>query len=163
MRMVYKIVLGMLLFNAFITFYSPLFNACVSTPLDDAAMGVDDANISKYNPTGGIGNIMGIIFSAENFGAWGASAVILAAGMVGAFVTKNYVYIGVALFVAIVIGLYIKMSAVISKIGTDYGAFTINGIEYNIILGLMTITGIAIGLLVVFSVVDMFAPASARE
>jgi len=150
MRMIYKIVLGLLLFNAFLALYGPLFN----TSLSDDAVDYESSGMQQYK-LDSVGDIMGIIFSAGNFGAWGASAVVLAAGMVGAFVTKNYIYIGVALFVAIVIGLYIKMSATIANIG--------NVTDNIYVTGIIAIVGIAIGLMVVFNVIDMFAPASARE
>jgi len=159
MRVVYKIILGLVLFNAFLTLYNPLFN----TSLSDNTIDYESAEMEQYN-LNSTSNIIDIIFTPGNIGAMIASASILIITVIAGAVLRNpTVIIGVGIFVSIVVGLYVKMSAVISKIGTDYGAFTINGIEYNIILGLMTITGIAIGLLVVFSVVDMFAPASARE
>ena len=151
MRVVYKIVLGLLLFNAFLTLFAPVFDAAVNTGLSDDAASSEE--IEAYKPTG-VSGIIGAIFSAENLAAWGGSVIVLAGGILVAIATKNYVYIGVALFVSIVIGLYIKMSSVISAIGLDHGNLYVTGI--------ISIVGIAIGLIVVFDVIDMFAPAPAR-
>jgi len=84
-----------------------------------------------------------------------ASVTILVAGLLAAFFLKRpALVIGVSLFVAIIIGLYLKMSSVIIHIGKETGN------EY--VTGLVTIVGIAIGLIVMFDVIDMFAPAPAR-
>lgn len=147
MRVIYKIVLGLFLFNAILTLFGPIF----ATSLSDSAISVDEMESYKLDsPT----DIISIIFSWDNLGAWGASVIILAGGVLVALATKNYVYIGVTLFVSIVIGVYIKMSTVIATIG---------GQTDNVyVTGIIAIVGIAIGLIVVFNVVDMFAPAPAR-
>jgi hypothetical protein len=150
MRIVYKIALGLLLFNAFLTLFSPIFNTAVS----ENAIDYEAEDISQYEIKNA-GDVMGIIFHSDNIGAWSAVAIVTIAGIGVAFLTKNYVYIGVTLFVSIIVGLYVKMSSVIAGIGSTYGNIYVTG--------LITIIGIAIGLIVIFNVIDMFAPASARE
>lgn len=148
MRVAYKIVLGLLLFNGFLTLFAPIFNAASGPSIEE---NVEDISIYKIDD---VGDVMGLIFHSDNIGAWSAVAIITIAGIGVAFLTKNYVYIGVTLFVSIVTGLYIKMSSVIVNIGSDTGNVYVTGI--------ITIVGIAIGLIVMFDVIDMFAPAPAR-
>jgi hypothetical protein len=150
MRVVYKIVLGLLLFNAFLTLFAPIF----STNISESAVDYEAADVSQYEIES-IGDIMGIIFHEDNIGAWTGIVVISIAGIGAAILTKNYIYIGVTLFVSIVVGLYLKMSSVIATIG--------NQTDNVYVSGIITIVGIAIGIIVVFSVVDMFAPAGARQ
>jgi len=150
MRVVYKIVLGLLLFNAFLTLFAPIFSASI----DENAMDYEAEDVSQYEIKG-IGDIMRIIFHEDNIGAWTGIVVVSIAGIGAAILTKNYIYIGVTLFVSIVVGLYLKMSSVIATIGLQTDNIYVSGI--------ITIVGIAIGIIVVFSVVDMFAPATARQ
>jgi len=148
MRVAYKIVLGLLLFNGFLTLFAPIFNAASGPSIEE---NVEDISIYKIDD---VGDVMGLIFHSDNIGAWSAVAIITIAGIGVAFLTKNYVYIGVTLFVSIVTGLYIKMSSVIVNIGSDTGNVYVTGI--------IAIVGIAIGFIVMFDVIDMFAPAPAR-
>jgi len=153
MRTIYKIVLGLLLFNGFLALFSPIFNEAVSTSaIDEGAINITDTNMTKYElkkPT----DIMGIIFTG-GMGVWaGAAVAVVALGF--ALVTKNYIFIGVGLFVSIIVGLYVNMSVVLTTVG--------NVADNIYVSGIITLVGIAIGLLVVFSVIDMFAPGAARE
>ena len=154
MRTVYKIVMGLMLFNAFLTVFTPFFN----TGLGDKAVDyTTDENATRYNPVSP-GSIMLAVFGFGNIHAWGAasivSLIVLAGGIIVALATKNYVYIGVTLFVSIVIGMYTSFSVAISGIGAD-----VNNVYVTAIIA---IVGLAIGLLVVFNVVDMFAPSPTR-
>ena len=157
MRLLYKIVLGLLLFNAFITLFSPLFAATqVDTGISGHAVNYSSSDMTDYSLTDqGIPGILGLIFTAENAGALIGMTVIGVIAVAGAIAFKHYLLIGVGLFVSVVVGLYIKMSSVIAGIGSQVNNVYVDGI--------IAIVGIAIGVLVVFAVIDMFAPASARE
>ena len=167
MRMVYKIVLGLLLFNAFLTFFAPVFNTATSRGFNESnSMGLDNNELSKYEPKEGSGYMMELIFGDPDDddytsdAAWSAFGFISVCAIGAALFMKNYVVVGVGLFVAIVTGLYIKTSAVIAAIGlqADMGNTTGNLLVTSII----TIVGIAIGVIVMFNVIDMFAPAPVR-
>ena len=154
MRTVYKIVMGLMLFNAFLTVYNPFFNTGLA---DHAVDYTSDPSITRYNPASPT-DIMLAIFGFNNLHAWGAgsivSLIVLAGGILVALATKNYVYIGVTLFISIVVGLYTQMSVAISGIGADISNIYVTAV--------ITIVAIAIGLLLVFNVVDMFAPSPTR-
>ena len=154
MRVVYKIVLGLLLFNAFLTLFAPIFNTAASTSYSENAVNYSSTDMTNYTITN-VSSMIGLIFNEANYGALGTASVIIAAAVIAAFATKSYVLIGVGLFVSIVIGLYVKMSSIIANIGNQTNNIYVTGI--------IVIVGIAIGVLIVFNVVDMFAPASARE
>jgi len=156
MRMLYKIVLGLLLFNAFLTLFNPLFTSAldVETGYADDAINYTSSDMTDYSITN-VTSIVELIFSPENLGALAAGGAALVAAMLVAFATKNYVIIGVGLFVAIVVSMYTKMSSVIANIGSQTNNIYVDGI--------IAIISIAIGVLIIFAVIDMFAPASARE
>lgn len=166
MRIQYKILLGLFLFNAFLAFFSPVFNAATNNPLDGQAVGYTDSDLAQFDPNEGIVSMMTAIF-VGNTDSW--SSFIGVAAFIGinvitfawALINKNYVFIGVSLFVSLFISLYIKTFAVISLIGKE--ADMPNTTGDLLITSIIGIIGVAIGLILVFSVVDMFAPASARE
>jgi len=166
MRFLYKLLLGLFLFNSFLTFFSPVFNAATNTPLDEQAVDYTDPVLAQFDPNEGILSMMKAIF-VGNTDAWSSFLSIAAfvgintIAIVWALKNKNYVFIGVSLFVSIFISLYIKTSTVITFIGkqADMG----NTTGDLLITSIIAIIGVAIGLLLIFSVVDMFAPASARE
>jgi len=160
MRMTYKIALGLLLVNAFLTFYSPIFN----TSLSDNTISYEDEDIQEYNifSIEGPGDVIALIFSPTNYEALAAASAVIAVAVLAAFATKNYVLIGVGLFVSFVIGLYVKLSATIMTIGATPDQFYSYDTYYLPVSVIITIVGIAIGVIVVFNVVDMFAPAPVR-
>jgi len=67
-------------------------------------------------------------------------------GVIGAILTKNYVVVAVALFLGIVTALYLGVSSVLLKL---YSNVYTNA--------LITLIGIAIGILVIYNVVEMFS------
>jgi len=160
MRMQYKIILGLFLFNAFLTLFTPLFSDAVDTDIGEHAVDYTASDIAKFDAGNGTIGMMKAIFIG-NTDAWGSIATLVAfTGLnivvfVWCLINKNYVPIGVSLFVSIVVSLYIRFSSVIAGINSAHGN--------DFITGIITIVGIAIGFIIVFSVIDMFAPAGARE
>jgi len=154
MRMLYKIVLGLLLFNAFLTLFSPMFSAAVDTGISENAIDYESSEMTIYTITDA-GDILDMIFAEENAGALAGMVIIGTIAVAAAIFMKQYIIIGVGLFVSIVVGMYVKMSAVIANIGSATNNVYVSGI--------ITIIGIAIGVFIVFVVIDMFAPGSARE
>ena len=160
MRIQYKIVLGLFLFNAFLTLFTPIFSEAVDTDIGGHAINYTESDLAQFDPKVGIADMMVAMFVGKT-DAWSSIATIVAfAGLnvivfAWCLINKNYVPIGVSLFVSIVISLYIRLSTVIAGINTSHGNYIISGI--------ISIVGIAIGIIIMFSVVDMFAPASARQ
>ena len=153
MRAVYKIVMGLMLFNAFLVVFAPFFS---SESLEGDA--ISSSDMEAYDPyKGGWGTLLVNMFTSGE--TWsgvigGAVTAVITLGV--ALLTKNYVFIGVGLFLGLVIGLYIQVSSVLYKIIVPFSD------QYGIIQGILAVTGIAIGLLILFNVVDMFAPSPTR-
>ena len=150
------IIMGLVMFNAFLTVYAPFFS---SSSLENEAVPLDDSEMTDYviNKEQGAVSLLGKIFSFGDTWAGLIGGVLISLIGIGvALATKNYIYIGVTLFLGLVIGTYIQMSSVLYSI-----AGGIND-EYGIIQSILVITGIAIGLLIAFNVVDMFAPSPTR-
>ena len=148
------IIMGLVMFNAFLTVYAPFFS---SSSLANEAIPLDDSNMTDYSVTSGPVSILGKIFSFGDTWAGLIGGVLISLIGIGvALATKNYIYIGVTLFLGLVIGTYIQMSSVLYVIAAGVND------EYGIIQSILVITGIAIGLLIAFNVVDMFAPSPTR-
>jgi len=145
MKFIYFVILGLMLFNGVLILTAGIFN----TGLEDTATNVS-GDYGKYNLGNNSYDIMQNIFSSNALGAWGSAtgafAVIVVVGVIGAILTKNYVVVAVALFLGIVTALYLGVSSVLLKI---YSNVYTNA--------LITLIGIAIGILVIYNVVEMFS------
>jgi|SRR6056297_618019 len=147
MRISFKIVLGLLLFNAVFALYNPLFN----TGYGDDAVGIDDETVNQYNLADmNMYTFLELIFTNAN--ALMTAGIVSGIALTAALITKNYVYIGVGIFVGIVSGMYVSFSGIISQLGSSVSGSNVY------VTGIITIIGIAIGAMVMFNVVDMFAP-----
>lgn len=159
MRTIYTLIMGLVLFNAFLVVFGPYFNI---SAIENAAIDVNDENMSVYDPrnTGDQGYGVTLLTRVFSFGdTWSGligGVLISLIGIGVALATKNYIYIGVTLFLGLVVGTYIQMSSVIYSIGAGISD------QYGIVQGILAATGIAIGLLIAFAVVDMFAPSPTR-
>jgi len=147
MRIPFKIVLGLLLFNAIFALYNPLFD----TGYGDEAKSLSDEEINQYNLADmNMYSFLELIFTNAN--ALMAAGIISGIALTAALLTKNYVYIGVGIFIGIISGMYVSFSGIISQLGSTA---TANNIY---VTGIITVIGIAIGVIVMFNIVDMFAP-----
>ena len=150
MRKIYVILLGLILFQSMIIMLSPFFPTTgITEGIDDVT---NDSSYTKYDVSRGSGNLLSIIGSG--FVVWGPSAIIGGLALLAAFISKNYVWLGVGLFVSIITGLYINITNIITKLDVT---------NNSVITGMITLLAIAIGILSVFAIVDMFAPGSAVE
>ena len=135
MRMIYKILMGMILFNSMLIMFSPFFP---STGLEEKASDTS-TTYAEYEPTNPA-TLLGLIFSANAVAAMG---VIGGISIIATLVSKSLVPLGVGAFAAIVTGMYIGASNIFLNL-TD--SPTVNG--------LVTIIGIMIGILTVFTAAE---------
>jgi len=130
-----------MLFNGVLILTAGIFN----TGLESSATNVTD-EYGDYGIRQNSSSILSNIFSSNALGAWGAFSVIAIVGVIGSILTKNYVVVAVALFLGIVTALYLGVSSVLLKL---YSNVYTNA--------LITLIGIAIGILVVYNVIEMFS------
>ena len=132
MKFVYFIILGLVIFNGCLIFTSSIFE----TSMDESA--TDYSSYQLKNP----GDIINILTNNASIGAWG---ILTLAGIIAALALKNYIFIGVGIFLGLVTALYIGASSVLFNISD-------NAYVHSII----TLIGIVIGILVLYNVVEMF-------
>lgn len=148
MRVPYKYVLGLLLFNVVFALTTPIFN----TGYGDNAVDINDPSVSQYNLANmNLGTFVGFIF-ANAFALMSAGIIVGLATFIS-IATKNYVYIGAGIFLGIVIGMYVGFIDLINTL--------VMGATQNnpYVMGLVSLLGIALGVVIMFNVVDMFAPS----
>ena len=150
MRVPYKYVLALLLFNAFFALFTPFFGTGI-----DNAVSYDDDDVQSYS-LNSPADFLTHMFSFGN--AWEFTTIALVtvfttiAGFTAALATKNYVYIGVGLFVSIITAMYVRFSVILGSLNTTGNTY---------VTALISIVGIAIGVMVMFNIVDMFSPSPA--
>ena len=148
MRNIFKLMLGLLLFNTVFTLYAPIFNTGTGTE----GISADNTQASQYNLADmNIGTFLNMIFLNAN--ALAVTGIVSGIALTAAIISKNYVYLGVGIFIGIITSMYTTFSGIISQLGTE----ATGGNIY--VVGIITIIGIAIGVLAMFNIVDMFAPA----
>jgi len=141
MKFIYFVILGLMLFNGVLIVTAGIFN----TGLEGSATNVT-SEYGSYGLGQNSSSILSNVFSSNALGAWGAFSVIALVGVIGSILTKNYVVVAVALFLGIVTALYLGVSSVLLKI---YSNVYTNA--------LITLIGIAIGILVIYNVIEMFS------
>jgi len=147
MRTAFKIVLGLLLFNTVFALYAPIFN----TGYEDDAKDITNENVERFNlADADMFDYLQFIFGTAQ--SMLTASVIIGIALTASVITKNYVYIGVGIFTGLVTTMYSSFMGLISQIGM---VATANNVY---VTGIIAIIGIAIGVIVMFNVVDMFAP-----
>lgn len=138
MRFIYIILLGLIIFNGTLILFSPLFPDAVE---DSAAVDVfDDDGVGGY---GNIGtNLFKSMFSVSNMLVVSG---IFGIGVLLSLVSRNpTIGVGIGLFAAVIGGLWNATSRVIFGL-TDY----------PIVSGISTLLTIVIGVILVFTVLEM--------
>lgn len=153
MRFLYKIVLGIILFQAFIVLLTPFFAG--SYIGDNADNITGDTDYTQYE-VNDAGDLLGILWSFG--GIWGGvvGSGIAGIALVTALVTKNYILIGVGLFLGFLSGFFVMTTSFLTGLNQSMG----NSAEVNTVI---SIVSICLGLLCLFAVIDMFAPGRAAE
>jgi hypothetical protein len=124
-----------------------LFN----TGYGDDAKGIDDTDVNQFNlADADMFDYLNYIFGTAN--SLLSAGVIVGVALTASILTKNYVYLGVGIFTGLVTSMYSGFMSIISQLGS---AVTSDNVY---VTGIITIVGIAVGLIVMFNVVDMFAP-----
>jgi len=145
MRIQYVLLLGLILFQGVFTSFSTVF------PYTAVSETIPEGDYSEYNVTQS-GDFGGMLF--DIFIHWGVGGLIAIGGLGAAILTKNYVFIGVGLFIGILSTLYIETWRILSPIN----------VTGNPLIGsVIALLAIAIGILTIFSLVDMFAPQGAQQ
>ena len=140
MRFIYKMLLGLILFNACLFLFSNFFTD--TTPY---GMNVADELSEKYSMTGGEDFFSTAVGQTVLVGI-GVFAGAFALGIVSRQVG---LFLGIGLFASIISGLWAYTQGTITKLipGTS---------EYIIIHGLIDVITIAIGIIVVFTIAEFF-------
>ena len=153
MRFIYKLLIGLILFQGLTVLFTASYAGVSIFP----ATGYDPSTINVTEQYGGYTldrgpiALMGMIFPASALAAMGA---IGATSLILGLLAKSIVPLGAGAFVAIITGLYIGASGIL---------FNIDPTNNPIISGLITIVGIVIGIIVVFSVAEMFVGQSGAD
>ena len=153
MRFVYKITIGIILFQAFLILLTPFFSG--SYAADNADNITGDSSYTQYE-VNDASDLLGILWSSG--GIWGGAVGTFVAGLglITALVTKNYILIGVGLFLGFLSGFFVMTTSFLTSLNQSMG----NSAEVNTVI---SIVSICLGLICLFSVVDMFAPGRAAE
>lgn len=140
MKFLYKIVLGLMLFNSILLLFSGFFPT--DTDQYDAINITGDSDYQDYKITGGF---FSFGLDSITLGA-GAFAVFFSFGLLASWAMKSPVPIGAGLFSGLIAGLYVGPAVVIYNL-TD-----------NIIVtGIIGIISIAIGVLAFIAIIEMFS------
>ena len=155
MRFIYKILLGMFIFNAMLLFLAGFFTVQDVEPIVSSGAVNVTSEYSGWTPSGASG-FLSILFSDANsggvlggIGIEGLFAAIL--GIVGLgllLVTKNYILAGACFFSAFVVLVFNATKNVVFNISAFSNSWVIEGMY-----GLVTI---CIGILAVYTIIDMF-------
>lgn len=154
MRFLYKIALGIILFQAFLIVITPFFPY---TGIDENAKNItNDAEFTKYSNLDSPTGLLQILI--DKGGIWGGlvGIIISVAGLGGALITKNYVFIGVGIFLGFLSSFFVMTTTFLMSLSMNLG----NNSGVN---SVVSVFSICLGLLCLFAVVDMFAPSGAVE
>jgi len=146
-------VLGIILFQAFIILLTPFFSG--SYIGDNAGDITGDSDYTQYK-VNNAGDLLKILWDFG--GIWGGVVTGSIAGLalVTALATKNYILIGVGLFLGFLSGFFVMTTSFLLSLNQSMG----NSAEVNTVI---SIVSICLGLLCLFAVIDMFAPGRAAE
>jgi len=142
MKFIYKITLGLLLFNSILLLFSGFFPT--DTSQYNAINITEDADYNEYKITGDI-------FSLDTSGVYlGVGSVIsfTLIGVIAAWAFKSPVPVGAGLFSGFLTSLYVSSSSVLTGL---------NLTSNPIISGVISLVGIGIGVLAFISIIEMFS------
>lgn len=140
MRFIYKILLGLIIFNSMLVFLAGFFAINGVNPVEENAAYnfTDDPDYQSYIITGDI-------FDVTTLSIFGVSITI---GLISSALLHSPVPLGACFFSGFIAALYIKSAGVIGNLAPS-GNWIISGI--------ITLVGIAIGLIAAFTIIEFFA------
>jgi hypothetical protein len=137
MRFIYVILIGLIVFNGLLIVFTPLFPG---NTYSDSAIDVED-ELSGYE------DFSGSLLSTLIGNAWAVGIGIFTfTTIIGALTGHLGLFMGVGAFVSVVCGLWYTTMGVIGSITA----------EYEIVSSIVSIITICIGVIFVFSVVELF-------
>jgi len=142
MKFLYKVILGLLLFNSILLLFSGFFPT--DTSQYNAINITEDADYNEYKITGDI-------FKLDSYGIYlGVGSVIsfTLIGVIAAYAFRSPVPVGAGLFSSLVSSLWISTSSVLSSL---------NLTSNPIISGMISLIGICIGVLCFIAIIEMFS------
>ena len=137
MRFIYKILFGLIIFNALIILFSGFFVGTLET--DKAVDVAGNSTLSQYKDVD-----QGLFSNMWTNALLVGSAVFSLSILLGVLAKQVALFAGIGAFVALVTSVYSSVNSVIGGLG-----------DYPIVSGLITIVTIVIGLIAVFSVIEM--------
>jgi len=143
MRLLYKFLLGAIIFNSMLVLFSVFF---IGSPASEGAINVSsDATYAGYKLSGDAATFAGssIIIAG----------VTISVGAALAWLMKSPVPIGVAIFSSVMV-LFTAPAAIIYQIG---------GTQNYIVVGIIEIIAICIGILAFIAVAEMFTQQGGGE
>lgn len=140
MKFLYKIILGLLLFNSILLLFSGFFTT--DTSQYDAINVSEESNYTGYKITGGF-------FSFDGAGVTlgiGAFTIPFLFGLLSGWLLKSPVPIGAGLFSGLIAGFYVGTATILYNLTTN--------VIINSMIGLI---GIGIGILAFIAIIEMFS------
>lgn len=135
MRFIYVVLLGLIIFNGTLLLFADLFP---SSTEEDHAVDVSD-ELGSYSDVG-----EGLLENVVGGGLTVSVSIFAVSAIIGVITKQLGLFIGIGAFAAVVGGLWAATSSIIFNIG-----------DYPIVSGLITLITIAIGVVFVFSVIDL--------
>lgn len=140
MRFIYKLLIGLLIFNSMLLLFAPFFPAPATTPSESAVNITSDSDFTSYQNIGSANMIGNMILTG---GGVFAGAIVL-----GLLTRQLGLFIGAGSFIALISGLWVGASGVIVPI--------LQMANNWIILAMYSLINIIIGIIAVIAVVEMF-------
>ena len=149
MRFIYIILLGLVMFNASLLLFADVFDYASTSGADEDAINTSELYEGTYGDPNNLWE--GVIYGLLNIYTAAIIGVMLAAGgLFNKFTGGTYsltLIIGISFFIGIIMSLWVSTFNVVTNLTGEYG-YMLNG--------LITIISIAIGLIIVFSINEMF-------
>ena len=140
MRFVYKILIGLLIFNSMLLLFAPFFPVETTTISESATNITSDSEFTSYQNIGSAGMIGNMILTG---GGVFAGAIVL-----GLLTQQLGLFIGAGSFIALISGLWVGASGVIVPI--------LQIADNWIVMAMYSLITVIIGIVAVIAVVEMF-------
>jgi len=148
MRFIYFILIGLVVFNASIVLLADTFNYASTTSLDENAVNATDSMIATYGEPGNLwSGILNNLFSLEVI--FTLLFIFGSSNLLGRWTGGQYsttLIAGIGIFIGVISALWIATFKTINNLVGNYG---------SLMNGIVTIVTIAIGIIIVFSIVEM--------
>jgi len=153
MRFIYQVLLGLIVFNGMLII-SGIF---ISGGQESGAVDVtSDEDYTRFGDMNNSNFLMDLLFGNTGQGGLISAITILTGSGLISWVTKSPIPFGIGAFLGIVTLLYVNAVSVVIGMGSGFGS----SIYGNALTMLITIIGVAIGLLSAFTISEAFMQQS---